>query len=410
MSGFAVIDFETTGVVPERADRVVEVGVVLLDSAGRREDAWTTLVNPMRDVGATHIHGITGAELLDAPRFEEVSDQLLDLVSNRVVVAHNASFDMRFLHRELDRAGYQVEQRPAALCSMKWSGRVLGPAKLAHCCEALGIPLDDAHTALADAEATAQLLARLMELVPASREWDGDLEAARSYVWPGSKGRSCATLARRSAAAAPLASSWMSGVLSDAWVPGVPEDEAAYLVALNNALLDFHVSVTEGRELVEIAQHSGLSRDRLTELHQAHLRRLAAEAWSDGQITAEEVADLNAAALCLGLVADDVAAALAETRDVRAEPRESFLRLSDRVVFTGTLARERDDWVAEIVAAGLATGGVTKSTRVLVAADPDSLSGKAAKARGYGVPVIGERAFAQYFEQYLAGRRNLAFG
>lgn len=312
MPGFAVIDFETTGLVPERADRVVEVGVVLLDSAGRREEAWTTL--------------------------------------------------------------------------------------------------DDAHTALADAEATAQLLARLMELVPASREWDGDLETARSFAWPGSKGRVSAPLARRSAGAARLPSSWMAGVLSDAWVPGVPEDEAAYLVALNNALLDFHVSVTEGRELVEIAQHSGLSRDRVTELHQAHLRRLAAEAWSDGQITAEEHADLNAAALCLGLAEDDVAAALAETRDVRAEPREDFLRPSDRVVFTGTLARERDEWVAEIVAAGLATGGVTKSTRVLVAADPDSLSGKAAKARGYGVPVIGERAFAQYFEQYLAGRQELALG
>ncbi|WP_143026021.1 exonuclease domain-containing protein [Leucobacter chromiiresistens] len=64
MSGFAVIDFETTGFVPERNDRVVEVGVVLLDETGQQEHSWTTLVNPRRDVGASHVHGISGGDLL----------------------------------------------------------------------------------------------------------------------------------------------------------------------------------------------------------------------------------------------------------------------------------------------------------------------------------------------------------
>lgn len=55
---FAVIDFETTGLAPERTDRVVEVGVVLTDDEGRIEHEWTTLLNPHRDIGVTHIHGI----------------------------------------------------------------------------------------------------------------------------------------------------------------------------------------------------------------------------------------------------------------------------------------------------------------------------------------------------------------
>ena len=45
--------------------------------------------------------------------------------------------------------------------------------------------------------------------------------------------------------------------------------------------------------------------------------------------------------------------------------------------------------------AGLKCGGITKKTKVVVAADPDSQSGKAAKARSYGVPVITEAAFAR---------------
>lgn len=53
----AVIDFETTGLVPERTDRVVEVGIVLTDDDGGIEHEWTTLVNPHRAVGASHIHG-----------------------------------------------------------------------------------------------------------------------------------------------------------------------------------------------------------------------------------------------------------------------------------------------------------------------------------------------------------------
>ena len=59
---FAVIDFETTGISPERGDRVTEVGLVLTDDFGAIEYEWSTLVNPRRDVGASHIHGLTARD------------------------------------------------------------------------------------------------------------------------------------------------------------------------------------------------------------------------------------------------------------------------------------------------------------------------------------------------------------
>ncbi|QZY51765.1 exonuclease domain-containing protein [Leucobacter tenebrionis] len=408
MSGFAVIDFETTGFMPERTDRVVEVGVVLLDEECRREGTWTTLVNPKRDVGASHVHGITAGDVLDAPEFSEISDHLLGLVSGRAVVAHNASFDMRFLHRELLRAGYRVDERPRALCSMKWSGRLLGAAKLDHCCEALGIPLDNAHTALADAEATGQLLLQLLKLGGTLPEWEHDFSVAHSFGWPAPRRRASETrTVTRRAENSAHPGSWMEDVLTDAWIPGASTDEAAYLVALNNSLLDFHVSTTEGRELVEIARVSGLSGVRVLELHREHLERLAAEAWSDGTLADDELLALCKSAVCLGLTAADVMAALDANRDVRTAPREALLQTGDRVVFTGALVKPREAWIGEIVAAGLVTGGISRSTRVVVAADPDSLSGKAVKARDYGIPVIDERAFEKYFEEYLETRRQM---
>lgn len=71
--GFAVIDFETTGVRPERGDRIIEVAVVHLDAEGRFEAAFETLLNPDRDLGAQAIHGISAREILDAPSFAAIA-------------------------------------------------------------------------------------------------------------------------------------------------------------------------------------------------------------------------------------------------------------------------------------------------------------------------------------------------
>lgn len=406
MIPFAVVDFETTGLVPEKTDRVVEVAVVLTDGQGEIEAEWTTLVNPQRDIGATRIHGISAADVVDAPCFCDIADHLLDLLANRVVVAHNASFDMRFLHRELALANYQIAERPAALCSMKWAGRVFGAAKLAHCCEALGIVLTEAHSAIGDARATAQLISCLMSVSGEAEEWHADVKRCSSYVWPGpfTCGTVPSTVMRGQAPADPF--SWLRSVLQAAWIPGNPENEAAYMLMLENALLDRSISHTEGRELVATAEASGLSRATVGRLHHDYLRAVAVEALADEVVTDDERADLEAIAAALGLGAPYVDEALAwaqaQGRPADTADRQMGFSLGpgDRVVFTGDMARSREDWVAAVGAVGLASGGVTKSTRLVVAADPDSMSGKAAKARKYGIPIVSESAFAKMFDEY----------
>lgn len=404
---YAVIDFETTGVVPERTDRVVEVGIVLTDDTGRIEEEWTTLVNPHRDIGPTNIHGIAAADVADAPVFAEIGDHILEMLAGRVVVAHNASFDMRFLHRELQLARYEIAERPAALCSMKWAGRMMGAAKLAHCCEALGISLTEAHSALGDAHATAELLPHLISICRTSADWREDHMRCSAFAWPTRLGRAIRASAVRRGQAADN-HSWLRSVLRAAWIPGNPENEAAYLMVLDNALLDRSISRSEGKQLLAAAEAAGLSRGTVAQLHQDYLRAVATEALADGVVTAEERAELETVATALGLGAPYVDEALAwakdEVQDKGTETPGFALRPGDRVVFTGEMSRSRDDWVAEICAAGLATGGISKSTRLVVAEDPDSLSGKAVKARQYGIPVVDEKTFIRFFATYVAAR------
>ena len=75
---WSVVDIETTGLYP-RTDRIVEIAVLVLDGSGRELSSWTTLLDPQRDVGASHIHGLRSRELLGAPRFADVVHELLGL-------------------------------------------------------------------------------------------------------------------------------------------------------------------------------------------------------------------------------------------------------------------------------------------------------------------------------------------
>jgi DNA polymerase-3 subunit epsilon len=96
----------------------------------------------------------------------------------------------------------------------------------------------------------------------------------------------------------------------------------------------------------------------------------------------------------LGLTRDDVAMSLDAAKAAKKRPvGSSFqLRPGDQICLTGEMSHPREVIEAMLVEHGLAVGGLTKRTRLLVAADPDSQSGKAAKARGYGVPIVAEAA------------------
>jgi len=102
---FVAFDTETTGFSP-RKDRLVEIGVVRFRIGEELEEkSW--LINPQRNIspGAVAVHGITTDMVARAPTFAEIYPEFLAFISNAVLWAHNAPFDVGFLRAEARRAG-----------------------------------------------------------------------------------------------------------------------------------------------------------------------------------------------------------------------------------------------------------------------------------------------------------------
>ena len=162
---FAVVDLETTGLGVR--DRVVEIGVVISDARGTILREWESLVQPGCAIPTTAIHGISAADVRDAPRFAGVAAELAELLDQRVLVAHNAPFDLRFLRREF--AAVEVEFAPLRChyldtCVLGRAAYPSSPSRsLRTLLEMAGIDNAAAHTALADARATAGLLAACLQ-------------------------------------------------------------------------------------------------------------------------------------------------------------------------------------------------------------------------------------------------------
>ncbi len=180
----AVIDFETTGTKSEE-DRVIEIGVVsfLRGEMVRRE---ALLINPGMPIPAeaTAIHHITDEEVEGAPSFAEALPAIVELLAGHLPVAYNAGFDRGFLLAEAARnqaaldaavAAHGGELPPALqpevvwLDPLIWAREILKDQKsrkLGDVAEHFGVPLEQAHRAAGDAEATGWVLLALADNMP----------------------------------------------------------------------------------------------------------------------------------------------------------------------------------------------------------------------------------------------------
>jgi DNA polymerase III subunit epsilon len=163
---FVVIDVETSG-FSSRRDRILQVAAVEVDRSGTILQEWATYVRPrFGRVGATHVHGLTAASLRSAPVFRVIAPDLAQRLQGAVIVGHNVDFDWDFVSRSLKRVGLPLAPS-ARLCTLDLS-RSLDPDKLVRhklgeVCARNGVELSNAHDALADARATAQVLPRLLD-------------------------------------------------------------------------------------------------------------------------------------------------------------------------------------------------------------------------------------------------------
>ena len=95
---FAFLDVETTGLSPWFGDRICEIAVLRCDGE-KIIETFDTLLNPGRPIspGAARVNGLKDTDLIDAPQFGDIAEQVMLLVRNAVIVCHNVPFDLGFL-------------------------------------------------------------------------------------------------------------------------------------------------------------------------------------------------------------------------------------------------------------------------------------------------------------------------
>lgn len=162
---FAIVDIETTGGNPSGGG-ITEIAVVVHNGQEIIHE-FQTLINPQVPVPAfiTGLTGIDNSMVGNAPSFEEIADELWDLLDGRVFVAHQVNFDFSFIREAFLKTGRELKS--SRLCTVRLARKVfpgLGSYSLGRICEQQKIPILARHRAMGDAKATALLFDRMLVL------------------------------------------------------------------------------------------------------------------------------------------------------------------------------------------------------------------------------------------------------
>lgn len=420
---FVALDFETTGLDPKR-HRVVEIGAVVFTPAGSIIQEFHTLVHPGGLITASSIHGITPTDLASAPEFGEILAEFSEVLTGRVLVAHNAAFDGAFLHRELVRAGVDIDEIHA-FCTLDAVSRLRpsAPRRLARCCKSLGIEVLEAHHALNDARMTAQLAISLLQ----SNDQIDIPGPIRFTVPAKAVARSRPAVAREAVfLAASETGSFLSSLVSQLESKdgsSKPEGEIRYLEKLDEVLSDRDISLDEAHDLVAVAQQCGIDGGQILHLHRAYFTNLCDLARADQYVSAKERQDLKTVALLLGIedwedqvdkptgltvwkpgdpigqrdaiprVRDSDFAAIEAETDF-SDPQVSGRLKGKRIVITGMFTDFSREQGKEAITrrGGKATDGLSNKTDALVAGEGAGPS-KLEKASSMGVPILNSDQF-----------------
>ena len=408
----AFIDLETTGFSPKKGDRIVEVAIINTDWEGNILDRFDTLINPLREVSGTEIHGLTAEMLKEAPSFSDAMDDVLFFLKDKLVVGHNLSFDLRFLEAEIERH-YRHRVHFEGLCTLQLS-KTLFPnlpiRRLDALCEFLDVELVSSHSALGDCEATMELFNRMKKVTDHIPNFDWKHVLARPFYIDISLAPKGQVVNRETAQdRIHLKKSQFREFINR--LPADPKSDVStlqYLNLLDEVLVDRKLTSSEVESLMDMIQLMGLGKSQVIAIHEDYLRNLCRVYWKDHVLSESEKSDLLDVSNLLGIDQNSLQRILdEELQKVKNEglnqDQQSFSVLiqGKTICFTGALhstlnGNPIDRGFAQRLAIEngmIIKSGVSKGLDYLVSADPNSLSGKSLKAREYGVKVIAEPVF-----------------
>ena len=163
---FVVFDLETTG-FSNKNDKITEIGAVKVENF-KIVDRFSQLINPEKDISykVQELTGITNDLIKDKPTIEEVLPKFVDFIGDSVLVAHNADFDMGFMQQKCREQNIEFKNNSVDTLTL---ARTLLPHmkrfRLNLIAKELGVPLLNHHRAVDDAEATAQIFIKFLEMI-----------------------------------------------------------------------------------------------------------------------------------------------------------------------------------------------------------------------------------------------------
>lgn len=163
-----IFDTETTGLDPYQ-DRVIELGAIELVKRFPTGRTFHKYINPQGraiNAEAQTVHGISAADLVDKPKFDDIADEFMAFIDGAKLVAHNATFDISFINAEFDRLG-QLPVTPDRVVDTLAIARrkhPMGPNSLDALCRRYGIDNSrrTKHGALLDSELLAEVYLELI--------------------------------------------------------------------------------------------------------------------------------------------------------------------------------------------------------------------------------------------------------
>jgi DNA polymerase III epsilon subunit-like protein len=311
----AIVDLETTGLYAG-GDRIVELAIVRAEPNAAPSLILDTLVNPRRAVSATEIHGITDADVVGAPTFDDLAANVVGALRQAVFASYNVYFDARFMRAELAAAG--VSAFPPYFCLM-YLRPMLGlgaRCSLGDACRAHGVDHQHTHVAAADAVAAARLWQfYVAKLQIAGVETFADLAALKSYKFTESFGDPVLETAPVLHVCAHDRLKPRSLPATRATDPRIPRHEllGEYWDALTVALSDFAVTPEELGLLKAKQVLLGITEDELRWMHARAFAGILALVCQDKAVTVDEVwalHNITNALRALGWAPGDIATEL----------------------------------------------------------------------------------------------------
>jgi DNA polymerase-3 subunit epsilon len=415
---FVVLDVETTGLNPGE-HRIVELCLLTVED-GDIKEIWNQRFNPEGPVGKTEIHGITDADVADAPYFRDTIEELSMRIKDVVLVAHNARFDLAFLRAEFERSGIKTPWLPS-ICTLQASNYYqphLSRRRLADCCEDLGIEISGAHSANGDSVATAKLFHYYLDPNKNPKPRLEDLELIRNPKSGGKQSyssRSTNPVVRQRIEQSYsdktqkisnssykelvklLAACSLAEVLTTENFP----HESAYLEKVIEFLSDGQISDSESAELRSLAEIYELSQDQINLGHKTLVRALALQALKDESVSVSEREELVNVAESLGLSSKIVTEIIKEAKLNRVQSLSQNLnalpsswklgdplRVGQKVVFTGCDPEHRAKLESESIRNGVTIQSKVSAKTTFLITDGSYVGNKANDAAALGVRVV----------------------